>query len=55
MSRFWKIALIVVAVVVLAIVAVRLLHKPSGAGKPGDAGGKDSAPPVPCACGKSPH
>ena len=46
MSRFWKIALIVVAVVVLAIVAVRLLHKPGGAGhgKPGDMGGKDNAP-----------
>ena len=48
MSRFWKIALIVVAVVVLAIVAVRLLHKPGGAGqgKPGDMGGKGN-PPVP--------
>ncbi|MEW9571788.1 efflux RND transporter periplasmic adaptor subunit [Rhodanobacter sp. Si-c] len=48
MSRFWKIALIVVAVVVLAIVAVRLLHKPGGAGQgqPGGMGGKDS-PPVP--------
>ena len=48
MSRFWKIALIVVAVVVLAIVAVRLLHKPGGAGRgqPGGMGGKDN-PPVP--------
>ena len=46
MSRFWKIALIVVAVVVLAIVAVRLLHKPGGAGpgKPGGMDGKDNAP-----------
>ena len=47
MSRFWKIALIVVAVVVLAIVAVRLLHKPSGAGAAGGYGmngGKDNAP-----------
>ncbi|MEW9622909.1 efflux RND transporter periplasmic adaptor subunit [Rhodanobacter geophilus] len=48
MSRFWKIVLIVVAVVVLAIVAVRLLHKPGGAGRgqPGGMGGKDN-PPVP--------
>jgi multidrug efflux system membrane fusion protein len=30
MSRFWKITLIVIAVVVLAIVGVRLLHKPAG-------------------------
>ncbi len=44
MSRFWKIALIVVAVVVLVIVAVRLLHKPGGAGRPGGMGGKDDAP-----------
>ncbi len=44
MSRFWKIALIVVAVVVLAIVAVRLLHKPGGAGRPGGMDGKDNAP-----------
>ncbi|MBD8898597.1 efflux RND transporter periplasmic adaptor subunit [Rhodanobacter sp. DHG33] len=44
MSRFWKIALIVVAVVVVAFVAVRLLHKPGGAGGPG--GDKDN-PPVP--------
>jgi membrane fusion protein, multidrug efflux system len=29
MSRFWKIALIVVAVIVLALVGFRLLHKPS--------------------------
>ncbi|BFI94619.1 MAG: efflux RND transporter periplasmic adaptor subunit [Rhodanobacter sp.] len=47
MSRFWKIALIVVAVVVLAIVAVRLLHKPAGAGGQegrDGMGGKDSTP-----------
>jgi multidrug efflux system membrane fusion protein len=46
MSRFWKIALIVAAVVVLAIVGLRLLHKPGGAGK-GDGqgpGGKDNTP-----------
>lgn len=41
MSRFWKIALIVVAVIVVALVAVRLLHKP--AGMEGDKGN----PPVP--------
>ena len=29
MSRFWKIALIVIAVIVVAIVGFRLLHKPS--------------------------
>ena len=42
MSRFWKIALIVVAVIVVALVAVRLLHKPGGAG--GMGGGEDNAP-----------
>lgn len=47
MSRFWKIALIVVAVVVLAIVAVRLLHKPAGAGGPGGMGGDKDKAPVP--------
>ncbi|WP_049623911.1 efflux RND transporter periplasmic adaptor subunit [Frateuria defendens] len=55
MSRFWKIALIVVAlVVVVGVVGVRLLHKPSqGGGGRGaqaaarpDADGKDT-PPVP--------
>ena len=30
MSRFWKIALIVLAVVILAIVGIRVLHKPAG-------------------------
>jgi len=46
MSRFWKIGLIVAAVVVLAIVGLRLLHKPGAAGK-GDgqgSGGKDNTP-----------
>ena len=52
MSRFWKIALIVVAVLVLAVVGYRLLHKPAGAdgsssysgqGKDGK-DGKDNAP-----------
>ncbi|MBD8871286.1 efflux RND transporter periplasmic adaptor subunit [Rhodanobacter sp. DHB23] len=47
MSRFWKIALIVVAVVVLAIVAVRLLHKPGGAGGPGGMDGDKDKAPVP--------
>ncbi|HEX5305306.1 MAG TPA: efflux RND transporter periplasmic adaptor subunit [Dyella sp.] len=54
MSRFWKIALIVVAVIVVAAVGFRLLHKPSAAagdkaGAPagqGMAGAKD-ADPVP--------
>jgi multidrug efflux system membrane fusion protein len=32
MSRFWKIALIVVAVIVVAAVGFRLLHKPAAAG-----------------------
>ncbi|MEO8998715.1 MAG: efflux RND transporter periplasmic adaptor subunit [Rhodanobacter sp.] len=51
MSRFWKIALIVVAVIVVAIVGFRLLHKPAGSatvqtdGKSKD--GKDETPPVP--------
>ena len=47
MARFWKIALIVVAVVVLAIVAVRLLHKPAGAGGPDGMGGDKDKAPVP--------
>jgi multidrug efflux system membrane fusion protein len=47
MSRFWKIALIVVAVIVVALIAVRLLHKPSGAGGPDGAGGDKDNPPVP--------
>ena len=54
MSRFWKIALIVVAVIVVAGVGFRLLHKPAGAastqaaakGKDGK-DGKDATPPVP--------
>lgn len=35
MSRFWKIALIVIAVLVVGGVAFRLLHKPEAAGGPG--------------------
>ncbi len=51
MSRFWKIALIVIAVIVVAGVGFRLLHKPSTesasqtAGKGKD--GKPDTPPVP--------
>lgn len=53
MSRFWKIALIVIAVVVVGAVGFRLLHKPGaatsqagGQGQGKDADGKDT-PPVP--------
>jgi len=50
MSRFWKIALVVVAVLVLAVVGLRLMHKPGGprAGQI-QAQGKegDQQPPVP--------
>ena len=41
MSRFWKIALIVVAVLVVAAVGVRLLHKP--APRPGAQAGAQAA------------
>ena len=56
MSRFWKIALIVIAVIVVAAVGFRLLHKPSPAGtasaqsatkSKGGKDGKDETPPVP--------
>ncbi len=54
MSRFWKIALIVVAVLVVAAVGVRVLHKPSAkpnaqAGAPAGQGmpGAKDADPVP--------
>jgi multidrug efflux system membrane fusion protein len=51
MSRFWKIALIVVAVIVVAGVGFRLLHKPAGAASTQAAAkgkdGKDATPPVP--------
>jgi len=51
MSRFWKIALIVLAVIVVALVGFRLLHKPAGAaggrhhgaGKNAAATGQDAA------------
>lgn len=50
MSRFWKIALVVVIVLVLAFVGLRLMHKP--AGQPGQANAQDPGkegqqPPVP--------
>ena len=57
MSRFWKIALIVIAVVVVAALGYRLLHKPAPAGSASSAqgaskarggkDGKDETPPVP--------
>ena len=51
MSRFWKIALIVIAVILVAGLGYRLLHKPAGAPGTQTAGkGKDGAndtPPVP--------
>lgn len=53
MSRFWKIALIVIAVIVVAGVGLRLLHKPADPGSAATAGagkgkdGKDETPPVP--------
>ncbi|WP_424682266.1 efflux RND transporter periplasmic adaptor subunit [Frateuria sp. YIM B11624] len=50
MSRFWKIALVVVVVLVLAVVGLRLMHKPGGpqagqAQPQGKEGGQQ--PPVP--------
>jgi multidrug efflux system membrane fusion protein len=51
MSRFWKIALIVIAVIVVAAVGFRLLHKPGSAASAQTAAkgkdGKDATPPVP--------
>lgn len=53
MSRFWKIALIAVAVIVVAGVGFRLLHKPAPAGSASvhaankGKDGKDETPPVP--------
>jgi len=53
MSRFWKIALIVIAVIVVAAVGFRLLHKPGPAGSASTQAaskskdGKDETPPVP--------
>jgi multidrug efflux system membrane fusion protein len=50
MSRFWKIALVVVVVLVLAVVGLSLMHKPGG--KPGQVNAQDQdkegqQPPVP--------
>lgn len=53
MSRFWKIALIVIVVIVVAALGFRLLHKPAGtasaqtAGKTKGKDAKDETPPVP--------
>jgi multidrug efflux system membrane fusion protein len=47
MSRFWKIALVVLAVIVVAAVGYRVLHKPVGgaaASAKGVGGGADAAP-----------
>ncbi|MEP6898689.1 MAG: efflux RND transporter periplasmic adaptor subunit [Rhodanobacter sp.] len=56
MSRFWKIALIVVVVIIVAVVGFRVLHKPAaqGSAQGGSQGkdgknkdGTDETPPVP--------
>jgi len=56
MSRFWKIALIVIAVIIVGGIGFRLMHKPGGAGQasgdgqggPGKGGdGKDKDTPIP--------
>ena len=51
MSRFWKIALVVIAVIVVAGLGFRVLHKPSPAGSSQADGkstdGKPDTPPVP--------
>ena len=47
MSRFWKIALIVLAVVVIAVVGIRMLHKPGDGAAKGANGKGGDAPPVP--------
>ncbi len=47
MSRVWKIALIVLAVVIVAIVGIRVLHKPAGAASQAAGNGKDESKPVP--------
>ncbi|MEY2149910.1 MAG: efflux RND transporter periplasmic adaptor subunit [Rhodanobacter sp.] len=46
MSRFWKVALIVIIVIVLLAVGFRLVHKPGGAGQGQGKAGADT-PPVP--------
>jgi multidrug efflux system membrane fusion protein len=45
MSRFWKIALIVIAVIVVGAVGFRLMHKPGGQGGPGQAAGNGQGGP----------
>ena len=46
MSRFWKIALIVIAVIVVGAVGFRLMHKPGGGqGAPGQAAGNGQGGP----------
>ena len=47
MSRFWKIALIVLAVIVVAAVGFRLLHKPAGSAASGAGKEGGDATPVP--------
>ena len=47
MSRFWKIALVVLAVVVIAVIGIRVLHKPGGAAAKGANGNAGDTPPVP--------
>lgn len=47
MSRFWKVVLIALAVIVVVAVAFRLLHKPAGgAGMKGGEGGENTPVPV---------
>jgi multidrug efflux system membrane fusion protein len=47
MSRFWKVVLIALAVIVVVAVAFRLLHKPAGgAGMKGGEGGDNTPVPV---------
>ena len=47
MSRFWKIALIVLAVVVIAVIGIRVLHKPADGAAKGANGKGGDTPPVP--------
>lgn len=44
MSRFWKVALIALAVIVVAVVGFRLLHKPAGGFASSAGEGGDNAP-----------
>ena len=46
MSRFWKIALVAIAVIVVAAVGYRVLHKPAG-GTDAAAKGADGADKAP--------